>query len=84
MRFRSHTAYIESEEAEDKAKEILKCGKTISLAALSRLVQGYEKAKKNALALDRKHEGDGSPRRSNPSSEFWRLIDLIRGIATAT
>ena len=84
IHFKSRTAYIERGEAEDEAKEILKCGKTLSPEALKRLVQAYDKAKSNALALDKKHEGDGSPPQSNPSSGVWRLVDTIQGVATAS
>jgi len=39
---------------------------------------GIEVAVKRAKLLDCKHEGDGSPPRSNPSSDIWRLIDCVR------
>jgi hypothetical protein len=31
-----------------------------------------------AIKLDEKHEGDGSPPGTNPSSGVWRLIEVIR------
>lgn len=42
------------------------------------LASHYEDARGRAQALDRKHDLDGSPPRSNPSSEAWRLIERIR------
>jgi hypothetical protein len=38
----------------------------------------YQDARHRAQALDRKHDLDGSPPRSKPSSEAWRLIETIR------
>jgi RloB-like protein len=83
IHFKSQTAYIERGTAEAEAKKILKCGKVLSIEALKRLIRDYEKAKSNALALDKKHEGDESSAHSNPSSGVWRLIDVIQGIPNA-
>jgi RloB-like protein len=83
IHFKSQTAYIERGTAEDKAKKILKCGKVLSIEALKQLIINYEKAKSNALALDKKHERDVSSAHSNPSSGVWRLIDVIQGISNA-
>jgi hypothetical protein len=83
LHFKLQTAYLETGEAEDIAQAYLGCGKALSVDALNRLVLQYEQAKSNGLKLDKKHEGDGSPPRSNPSSGVWRLIDLIQGISTA-
>ena len=46
---------------------------------------GYEDAKRRAQGLDRMHDGNQSPQRSNPSTDVWRLVDRIRTKgATAT
>ncbi len=54
-----------------------------ALAALDRLDEDgrYEAATKRALAMHLKHEGDGSPSGSNPSSSVHRLVEAIRGPA---
>jgi RloB-like protein len=83
LHFKLQAAYLETHMAEKMAKEILGCGKVPTPDVLNELVQRYTDAKGNALKLDSKHAGDGSPPRSNPSSEIWRLVDLIRGQATA-
>ena len=49
------------------------------------LEDGYEDAKRRAQGLDRMHDGNQSPQRSNPSTGVWRLVDRIRPKgATAT
>jgi hypothetical protein len=50
----------------------------LSGAAVDTLVDRYEMAKARAIRLDAKHEADGSPPGSNPSSGMWRLVDMIR------
>ena len=46
--------------------------------ALAALSARYDDAKQRAQQLDVKHAGDGSPPRSNPSSNMWELVDRIR------
>jgi len=55
-------------------------GKAHDSSALAMLADAssYAAAKERALLLDRKHAGDFSPPRSNPSSDAYRLIDRIR------
>ncbi len=53
-------------------------GKEVKSEMFDQLENHYEDAKRRARALDRKHQGDGSPPRSNPSTGMWRLIDSIR------
>ena len=69
---------IERQKAQDRAEELLGCSKALSESALSALAEGYDEARRRAVKLDEKHEGDGSPPRTNPSSGVCRLIDVIR------
>jgi len=78
IHFEDQTAHIERRDAQSRAKELLRCGKSLSKDALDALAERYEDARARARSLDAKHAGDGSPRRSNPSSEVWKLIDHIR------
>jgi hypothetical protein len=78
LHFQDQNAAIHRHEAQRKASEYLNCGKTPTSAALAALASQYEDARHRAQALDRKHELDGSPSGSNPSSQAWRLIDTIR------
>ncbi len=78
LHYRDQTAYIEPDGAQRVAKELLKCGKTLSAQALGELVVRYPDAAKRAKYLDKMHERNGSPPRSNPSSETWKLVDRIR------
>jgi hypothetical protein len=59
--------------------DLLGCEKVPTVGALIELVDRYEDARRRAQALDRKHELDGSPSLSNPSSSLWCLVDQIRG-----
>ncbi len=79
--FEARSAYIERDEVQRLAEAILGCGKHLTPAALERLDQEgrFAAATKRALAMDLKHEGDGSPCGSNPSSTVHRLIEAIRG-----
>jgi hypothetical protein len=78
LHFEDQTAYIEREHAQSRARALLGCEKGLSLDALHTLGQRYEDARTRAIALDEKHAGDGSPPRSNPSSEVWKFVDRIR------
>ena len=79
LHFRDQTAHIERSLAQSESKKLLQCGKNLSTEALASLEERFGAAKRRAQALDRKHELDGSPPRSNPSSDVWRLIDRITG-----
>jgi RloB-like protein len=78
LHFERHTAYIERQAAQRRAEELLRCSKVLTDSALSALAEHYDRAREQAVRLDEKHAGDGSPPASNPSSGVWRLIDLIR------
>ena len=78
LHFDDQTAYIERQQAQSRARELLGCEKGLTNDALDTLAQRYDGARTRAIALDEKHTGDGSPPRSNPSSEVWKLVDRIR------
>jgi len=71
------TAYIEPHAAQRRARELLGCGKHLTSDALAALDPLYADAVRRAKQLDRKHAGDGSPPRSNPSTDVWRLVERI-------
>jgi RloB-like protein len=77
LHYEDRTAHIERGDAQTRAASLLGCKKTLSEAALDALAVRYTDAARRAKALDKKHEGDGSPPRSNPSSEAWKLVDEI-------
>jgi hypothetical protein len=79
LHFEDHTAHIERHRAQSRAQRLLGCDdKGLNDHALELLNDRYDEARPRAVALDEKHAGDGSPRRSNPSSEVWRLVEQIR------
>jgi hypothetical protein len=78
LHFEDQTAHIERGPAQSRARDLLNCKKHLSDSALETLGERYEDARDRAKSLDEKHEGDGSPPRSNPSSEVWKLVDRIR------
>ena len=78
IHFDSQTAYIDRSEAKKKAYALLDGGKALSTQALELLTERFPVAKDRAQSLERKHLGDGSPRPWNPSSDVWRLIDVMR------
>lgn len=80
LHFEDQTAYIERRAAQARARDLLGCEKRLSDAALEILGERHDDAQARAIALDAKHDGDGSPRRSNPSSEIWKLVDRIRHV----
>lgn len=79
LHFQDQNAAIERGEAQRKSSGLLHCSKVPTAEALTGLVSRYAIARSRAMALDRKHELDGSPHGSNPSSGAWQLIDRIRG-----
>jgi hypothetical protein len=79
IHFHDQTAYLDTADAVEMAEGLLGGGKTPTPAALEQLVQRYGAAKQRACQLDKKHEQEGSPPNSNPSSGVWRLVDAIRG-----
>lgn len=80
LHFENQTASIERRQARRRAAELLGCQKNLSLAATDTLYERYAEARQRAVALDAKHLGDGSPPRSNPSSDIWHLVDRARSL----
>jgi hypothetical protein len=78
IHFESRTAYIDRFEAKRRAYALLSCGKALSIQALELLTERFPAAKDRAQSLERKHLGDGSLPPWNPTSNVWRLIDVIR------
>ena len=79
LHFQDQTADLHRHKAQHIASNLLGCEKLPTPTALNELTNRYGDARRRAQALDRKHELDGSPPRSNPSSNLWCLIDQIRG-----
>ena len=75
----SQTASISSRDVEKRSEALqLSRDKKILRTAFGRLFEDFETAKQRATALDERHEGNGSPPRSNPSTGMWRLVDQLR------
>ena len=73
------TAYIDRRNIQRRANELqLTSGKRIPDSAWNKLFDEFETARHRARALDQRHAGNGSPPRSNPSTDIWRLVDRIR------
>ena len=78
LHVQEQTAYIDRHEVQRLSSELgLSDGKKIAEQAWTGLVEAFETAKQRARALDERHAGDGSPRRSNPSTNVWRLVDRL-------
>lgn len=75
LHFEDQTASIDRHAAQRRSAELLGCEKNLTVAATDLLYARHDDARRRAQELDRKHDGDGSPPRSNPSSDMWRLID---------
>lgn len=80
----NQTAWISRHDVQRRSRDLgLTRGKSIPEAAWSTLSDAFEAAKARAEALDERHEGNGSPPRTNPSTGMWRLVDrLRRGLGT--
>lgn len=77
LHFADQAAHIERGDAQRLSRQLLGCDKVLTGPALAALSARYADAKQRAQQLDAKHAGDGSPARSNPSSNMWELIDRI-------
>lgn len=78
LHFRDQYSYLDRNRAQAESRGLLRCEKSLSADALLLLERGANEAKVRALNLDAKHQGDGSPPLSNPSSTVWQLTDAIR------
>ena len=76
---KDQTAYIKSSKVQKRAETLgLVKGKKVAAAGWSCLSDNYEAAKKRAQALDSMHQRIGSSPGSNPSTDVWRLVDVLR------
>lgn len=83
LHFEAQTAPISRHETQRLAKQHLGSSKSLAPQALRLLEEQHPEARKRAIELDKKHRGDASPPRSNPSSNLWQLIDRIAGTAAS-
>lgn len=72
------TAAIDRHAAQKHCEAMFGFNKSPAPKHLDALDAGYEKAMGRARELDDKHDKDGSPPDSNPSSGLWRLLEAIR------
>ncbi|WP_420621217.1 RloB family protein [Candidatus Poriferisodalis sp.] len=76
-----HTAPLDRITANRLARELglidKKNKKDVPAAAWQVLEPGYADAKARAQTLAKRHETAGSSPRSNPSSDVWRLVDVL-------
>ncbi len=77
LHFANQTAYIERHAAQTQAKSHLNCGKELDKSALGLLATNFPTARSRAIALDAKHEGDGTQAPGNPSSGVWGIVEAI-------
>lgn len=80
LHFQDQTAGLHRHEVQRLARKYLGCDKNLTVDGLRLLAEEtrFAAAKDRAVKLDAKHQGDGSPARSNPSSSVWTLMELIR------
>lgn len=78
LHIRDHTAHIDRSEIQKEFVREFKCNKTVSNEAFETLEDLFETARTRAIALDDRHEKNGSPRFSNPSSGLWTPVEKIR------
>ena len=79
LHLQDQTAYTtRSAVQRHSARLNLTSGKQLPDGALDILVDAFEIAKQRAKALDQRHQDNGSPPRSNPSTDVWRLVDRLR------
>lgn len=78
LHYRDQHAYLSIRAAQHAAKDLTGCGKNLDEEVLDHLAAEYESARSRAVALQRRHELDGTPAPANPQSGIWRLIDCIR------
>ncbi|WP_419842180.1 RloB family protein [Candidatus Poriferisodalis sp.] len=77
LHLKEQYSHIERGSAQREVYGLLGCNKNLGRDALASLEEKFKVAKDRAQALDRKHQGDGSPPRSNPSSNVWQLVESI-------
>ncbi|MCE2515215.1 MAG: RloB domain-containing protein [Acidobacteria bacterium] len=75
----AQTAHIDRHRAQQRSAELgLSHDKAIPQDAQNTLIDTFETAKQRAIDLSERHAGNGSPPRTNPSTDVWRLVDRLR------
>ena len=77
LHFEDQTAHVDRQTIQRRARALTNCDKNLSPEALRELESRHESATKRAKHLDKKHEGDGRPPSSNPSSGVWSLVEQM-------
>lgn len=77
LHFENRTAYIDRRSAQSQSKSHLQCDKDLTEGALALLAENFPTAMSRAVALDAKHEGDGTAAPANPSSGVWGIVEAI-------
>ena len=73
------TAHVDRHVIQQRSDELqLTANKHVLPTAQPILIDTVETAEQHAKALDRRHADNGSPPRSNPSTDVWRLVDRLR------
>lgn len=81
LHFVDQTAFIERDRAQRASETHLGCGKALHDGACTALHERFDAASRRAQRLIQKHQMDGSPPGSNPSSGLWELVQIIRAAA---
>jgi RloB-like protein len=71
------TAYIHRTDIQKQSKSLFGFDKKPSQDDLDSLKPRFLTAKARAQALDIRHQGNGSPPKSNPSTSVWELVETI-------
>lgn len=72
------TAHIDRRDLQKKCRELgLMDGKRIQSEATPMLLEAIEAARRRAVALDKRHEGNGSEPNSNPSTNAWEIAHAV-------
>ena len=82
LHVRDQTAHIHRHDVQRLSNQLgLTDGKRIADTAWGTLVDAFGVAKQRARTLDERHAGNGSPPRSNPSTDLWRLVERLDSAA---
>lgn len=72
------TAHIDRRDLQKKCRELgLMDGKRIQSEAIPMLLETIEAARRRAVALDKRHKGNGSAPNSNPSTNAWEIAHAV-------
>lgn len=78
LHYESQTASLTRHAAQSRSEELLGCKKSLPNDVLEALIERFDGAADRAGDLRVKHEQDGSPAGSNPSSSMPDLINTIK------